>query len=220
MATAASGAALAGAAWSVVDLAAVAAVIGGANGAISGARRIYCWRSASGWLAFVSDSTWALITTAGGLFAHATAALQRSSGNYVVELSRRRNRHVYERGYTLRRGFMLTVGNVVSGAGPAARRQPHRQHVVEHHEHVHVWQARWFGPLFPALYGVWWVVGALAAAVIWAVRRPPAGMRRVVDSLAYYCNPFEWWAYSREGRWPPPQALARFVWRRPLARKS
>ena len=219
-ATAVSGAALAGAVWSLVDLAVAAAIVGGANGVVSGARRTYQWRSPRGWLAFVLDSTWALVTTAGALVAHVIATLQRSPRNYVGELSQRQNRHVYERGYTLRRGFMLTVGNVVNGAGTTAHHNPRRRHVVLHHEDVHVWQTRWFGPLFPVIYGAWWVIGSLAALGLWLARRPAEGLRRTIDSVAYYCNPFEWWAYSREGRWPPTQAVKRFVWPRPLAKKS
>jgi hypothetical protein len=26
----------------------------------------------------------------------------------------------------------------------------------------------------------------------------------MVESVAYYLNPFEWWAYSRDNLWPPP----------------
>jgi len=217
--TAASGAALAGAVWWLVDLTVAAAIVGGANGLVSGARRTYRWRSIGGWHAFVLDSTWALVTTAGALVAHAIALVQRSPSNYVGEMSLRQNRHVYERGYTLRRGFMLTVGNVINGAGRDAHHDPRRQHIVSRHEDLHVWQTRWFGPLFPIAYGAWWVVGSFAALALWVTRRPVEGLRRTVDSVAYYCNPFEWWAYSREGRWPPPQAVKRFVWPRPLGRK-
>jgi hypothetical protein len=201
-----------------LDLAVVGAVVGGVNGAIAGARRMYDWRSIKGRLAFLLDSTWALATTAGALAAHIAAVLQRSPTNYVGELSERRNRHVYERGCTFRRGFMLTLGNVVNGAGADAHHRPARQRAVIRHENVHIWQARWFGPLFPLVYAVWWVLGALAAVVVWLVCRPSEGLGRLVDAWGYYRNPFEWWAYSREGRWPPPRAVKRFVWRRALVR--
>ena len=212
-----SGAALAGAAGSLLDITVAAAIVGGANGAISGWRGIYRWRSITGWLAFVLDSTWALVTTAGALVAHVVAAVQRTPDNYVAELSERRDRHVYRRGYTLRRGFMFTVGNVINGAGPNTGTE-FRRRVVDDHEHVHVWQGRWFGPIFPLVYGAWWVIGATVGTVVWLVRRPPEGFGRVIDSWGYYRNPFEWWAYSREGRWPPPGAVRGFVWRRPLTR--
>jgi hypothetical protein len=175
-----------------------AAVVGGLNGAIAGARRVHRWRSPSGVLAFVLDSTWALITTAGALVVHAIAAAQRTPGNYLVSLSERRDRHVYTRGLTIRRGFLTTVGNVISGAARTRRRS-----VIDVHEQLHVWQARWFGPLYPLLYGVWTIVGGAVGAVVWLAgpRREP--LRKVVDTYAYYSNPFERWAYRKEGRWPP-----------------
>lgn len=212
-----AGAAIAAATWSLVDLSAPAAVVGAANGLAGGAGRIYRWRSVSGWLAFVLDSTWALITTAGALLAHIVAAFQRTPGNRVAELSERRDRHVYVRGYTLRRGFMLTVGNVVNGAG-AVRQVARRRDIVDEHEHVHVWQARWFGPIFPAVYACWYVTGAVLGAAVWVIRRPTVGLGQTIDTWAYYCNPFEWWAYSREGRWPPPGVKRRAVWPRPVVR--
>jgi hypothetical protein len=188
-----------------------AAIVGGLNGAIGGARRIYRWRTAGGLTAFVLDSSWALITTAGALVVHAMALAQRRPGNYVVALSERRDRHVYARGFTLRRGFLTTIGNVVSGAsGQRSRR------VVEEHEHVHVWQARWFGPLYPLIYGAWTVLGALWGVVAWALRGRRERLWKVIDTTAYYSNPMEWWAYSREHRWPPPAAIPELTWRRPI----
>ena len=192
----------------------VAAIVGGLNGAIAGARRIHQWRSVSGLLAFVLDSTWALITTAGAIVVHALALTQRVPGNYVASLSERCDRHVYVKGFTLRRGFLTTVGNVVSGAG--LPKSTSRRRVIDRHEHVHVWQARWFGPLYPLLYGAWTVLGAVAGVVAWGVRGRDERLWKVIDTTAYYSNPFEWWAYSREGRWPPPAAIADLTWRRPI----
>ena len=115
---------------------------------------------------------------------------------------------------------MLTVGNVVNGAGDDGASDARRQHIVTDHEDVHVWQTRWFGPLFPVIYGAGGSAARVAALALWLARRPAEGLRRTIESCAYYCNPFEWWAYSREGRWPPSQAVRRFVWPRPLAKKS
>ena len=193
----------------------VAAIVGGLNGAIAGWRGIYRWRSAAGVVAFVLDSTWALITTAGALVVHAVATVQRVPGNYVASLSDRRDRHVYAKGFTLRRGFLTTVGNVVSGAG-LTKSPLRRARVIDRHEHVHVWQARWFGPLYPLLYGAWTVLGAAFGVVAWGARGRDEQLWNVVDTTAYYSNPFEWWAYSREGRWPPPAANADLTWRRPI----
>jgi len=40
----------------------------------------------------------------------------------------------------------------------------------------------------------------------------------VVESCAYYINPFEWWAYSRANHWPPSGKVAGLGWRRPAVR--
>jgi hypothetical protein len=172
---------------------------------------VYRWRTAGGIAAFVLDSTWALITTAGALVVHAVAYFQPQRGTYVAPLSERRDRHVYARGFTLRRGFLTTIGNVVSGASERRSRR-----VVDEHEHVHVWQARWFGPIYPLVYAVWTVIGALAGLLVWALRGRRERLWKVIDTTAYYSNPLEWWAYSREGRWPPPAAIAELTWRRPI----
>jgi hypothetical protein len=208
-ACAVGGAALAAAAWSVVDLSAAAAIVGGLNGAFSGARRIYRWRSPQGVLAFVLDSSWALITTAGALVVHAVAALQRGRGDYLESLSARHDRHVYAKGVRLRPGFLTTVGNVVSGAARTRRRA-----VIDVHEQLHVWQARIFGPLYPLIYGVWTLAGSAVGAAVWLASGRRDSLREVVDTIAYYSNPFERWAYRREGRWPPPAAITRLTWPR------
>jgi hypothetical protein len=212
---AALGSALGAAAGSLVDLPVPGAVVGGLNGLISGRRRIYEWSSAKGIAAFALDSTWALVTTTSALVAHGVAALQTDAG-YAAELSERRNRHVYARGMRVRRRFAITLGNVVNGAGDVSR--PRRARLVTDHEDVHVWQERWFGPLFPVLYGGWMIGGAVAASGAWIAgrRRPP--FAPFVEACAYYLNPFEWWAYSRDDHWPPSGMLAGVGWRRPAVR--
>lgn len=160
-------------------------------------------------LAFVLDSTWALITTAGALVVHAVSALQRGRGEYLASLSARHDRHVYGRGLRLRPGFLTTVGNVISGASQTRRRA-----VIEVHEHLHVWQARIFGPLYPVIYGLWTLGGSVVGALVWLASGRRESLRTVVDTIAYYSNPFEWWAYRREGRWPPPAAITRLTWPR------
>lgn len=190
-----------------------AALVGAANGAVSGWRRIYDWRSTKGITAVVLDSTWSLVMTSGGLASHVLGALRGSPG-YDPALSERANRHVYRRGFTPRRGFAITVGNVISGAGDTALDR--RRHLVVAHEDVHVWQARWFGPLFPVLYGGWMVIGAGIGSAVWVVRHRGERFGAVVESVAYYLNPFEWWAYSRAGNWPPSGLAKGIGWSRPI----
>lgn len=212
-ATAVAGAAVAALAGSWAGVAVPAATIGAANGAIAGAVGIYEWSSWRGRAAFVLDSSWALPTTAAALASHAVARLRGRPG-WIVSLSRRQNRHVYQRGFQPRRGFVITVGNVISGVG--ADVGPRRTRLVTDHENVHVWQTRWFGPLFPALYGGWLVVGGAVGATRWLWGHRSASLAATIEAYGYYLNPFEWWAYSRDGNWPPPPVAGRFGPQRPV----
>ena len=133
-------------------------------------------------------------------------------------LSERANRHVYARGLSMRRGFAMTLGNVVSGAGDDVLTNPRRQKLVTDHEDVHVWQARWLGPLYPVLYVGWSVLGGAVGALVWLLRRRGDRFSTVVETCSYYLNPLEWWAYSRDDRWPPPRKLAGLGWSRPCVR--
>ncbi len=210
-----AGAALAGAVGSLVGLAAPAAVVGGLNGIVSGWRGVYDWSSTKGVAAFALDSTWALPTTLSGLVAHAVGTVRGAPG-YSEALSRRQNRHVYARGFQPRRRFATTFGNVVNGAGDLSA--PRRAKLVTDHEDVHVWQARGFGPLFPVLYVGWSVGGAVGGAALWALVRRDESLSKLVESCAYYLNPFEYWAYSRDAHWPPAGLAASIGPKRPLVR--
>lgn len=211
---AALGAGFAGAAGSLVGLTVPFAVVGGANGALAGYRRIYNWGCSDGVVAFTLDSTWGLPMTSAALFANTIGLLSKTSG-YVPELSERLNRHVYRRGFMPRKGFAVTLGNVIGGAADVER--PRRARLITDHEDVHVWQARWFGPFFPALYVGWMVAGGAAGAVMWVTRRRKRGDKlfKTIESAAYHINPFEWWAYSRDDYWPPTGKILDFGWRRP-----
>jgi hypothetical protein len=213
IAAGAAGAALGGAVGSrFKGLALPLSLAAAANGAISGWRGIYDWKSPQGVTAFVLDSTWAGATTAAGVVANVVGMLQSSSG-YSPALSERQNRHVYARGMQLRKGFATTFGNVVAGAGDLSR--PRRAKLVTDHENVHAWQARWFGPAYPALYAGWLAGGAAAGAAVWAAFRRDQRLFKIVESCAYYLNPFEWWAYSRDDHWPPNGIVDRLGWKLP-----
>jgi hypothetical protein len=192
----------------------VTGAVGAANGAISGWRGTYDWTCSAGLLGFVLDSTWALVTTTGSVLVHGINLA--AGGRYDGASSRRRGRHVYAGGFRPRRGFVITVGNVITGVRDPS--SPRTARLVADHEGVHVWQARWFGPLYVPLYVGWMALGALAGVGVWAARgrREPIG--KVTETCAYYLNPFEWWAYSRDGSWPPRGKVAGLGWRRPLVR--
>lgn len=206
---------LGGASGSWFGLAVPAAAIAGGNGLVSGWRGIYDWRGPRGVLAFLLDSTWSLPMTAAGLFANVVAAAQRDSG-YVPGLSRRQNRHVHRRGFMPRKGFAITMGNVIGGAGDTS--QPRRRRLITDHEDVHCWQARWLGPLFPVAYVGWTVVAGATGIAIWLVRRRDEPFTKVVETMAYYLNPLEWWAYSRDDHWPPSGKVPGLGWKRSCCR--
>jgi hypothetical protein len=202
---------------SFVGLAGVGAAVAGANGVVSGWRGVYDWSQLKGWTAFGLDSTWGLPMTAAGLFANAVALAQRDSG-YVPELSRRQNRHVHRRGFVPRRGFAITLGNVIGGAADVDR--PRRRRLITDHEDVHCWQARWLGPFFPAVYVGWSFVGVPAGLAVWLAGRRAHPVTKVIETISYYLNPLEWWAYSRDDHWPPAGKIAGIGPARPCCRPS
>ncbi len=72
------------------------AVIGAANGVLTGWRRVYDWNCSTGVVAFTLDSTWAVPMTAAGLASQVLGVLRGRPG-YDASLSRRSNRQVFRR---------------------------------------------------------------------------------------------------------------------------
>ena len=202
---AALGAALGGLTGRRIGIGALGASVGALNGALGGWRGVYDLRSRRGGVAFVLDSTWALATTAAALVVHATShvlGVGRDGPGYVEGWSRGRNRHVYARGWSVRAGYAMAIGNVVTGAADARTGElsPRRRRLVDDHEDLHVWQARWFGPFFPVGYLAWSAVAAVAAVITWPRVRGRQGLGARVDAWAYRANPFERWAYAHQAR--------------------
>lgn len=199
-------------------LIAITAGIAAVNGALAGRHRIHNLRHRRSLAAFALDSTWALSSTTAALVSHAIAFTRRDRGGRSDALSRHRDRHVYATGAVLRKGYALTLGNVVSGAGDVdgdSERSQRRRALVERHEDLHVWQARVLGPIYPITYVAWSIGGAMVGFMRWWRSREHPLVREV-DAAAYYANPYEWWAYSRDGNWPPRTAITERVWRSPL----
>jgi hypothetical protein len=190
-----------------VPVAVACGAVAGGAGLVAGLRGVYEWRSVRGWGAWALDSTWGLVGTALGLLLTGANTVRRDSG-YRPDLSRRRNRHVYERGFALQRGFAFTLGPVISNI---ATRGTIRPGLLERHESLHVWQARWFGPLYQALYAIWAPGGIVVATVTWLRHREDRWWQ-LVRTACYYDNPFEYWAYRRDERWPAG-AHPRLAWK-------
>lgn len=192
------------------------AAVAGFNGLVSGAVGIYAWRRVQGWLCFLSDSTWGLVGVLSGLALHVANLLHRNPA-YLAEMSLRSNRHVYEGGFSARAGFVLALGNVVSAGGgavglrgdsPGAVR---RRRLVDVHEGTHLLQNRLLGPIYTSVY-LGWMLLAGAAGLVVGILTDRSSLWRVVETFAYYDNPFEYWAYRKDGYWPPLGAHPRYVW--------
>lgn len=198
--------------------------IGGLNGLISGAAGVYAWREVRGWLCFLMDTTWGVLGTASGLALHLANAVHPDP-SYVAGMSSRSNRHVYERGFSMRPGFALALGNVVSGAGGSAglrgesARSARRRKLVDVHEGTHLFQNRLLGPFYPLVYLGWMGIAGLVGLAVSLVGERKH-VRRVIETLAYYNNPFEYWAYRKDDYWPPAGAHPRYAWGARRLRRS
>lgn len=213
-AVAAVGALLAAAAGRTIGSARLGAVVGAVSGAVAGWRGIYDWNSRRGVAAFVLDHTWGLVTTTAGVAALGLNLI--GDAGYEASLSERQNRMVHRRGFVLRRGFAVTFGYVVNGAtGRDGVLSERRRKLVTDHEDVHVWQARWWGPVYPIAYLAWSAGGAVMALGRRLIGRS-TDLATSADELSYYRNPFEWHAYTRDDNWPPAGVNPARVWSRPF----
>jgi len=180
-------------------------VMGGMNGLISGINKTYDWTSVEGWFGFISDSTWSLLGTSLGNIVH-VINLFDSSAKYRSDLSQRKNRHVYEGGFGLKEGFAFTQGNVISNLPSDASAA-----LLDIHETLHIWQQRFFGPIFQVTYVAWAVGGAIVGSVAWLFHTDQSYLS-FVETAAYYDNPFEYWAYKKQGYWRPKGANPIIAW--------
>jgi PE family len=166
---------------------------------------IYNFRDWRGWAAFVLDYTWGFPGTALGYGVQIINAFYPNS-NYDPALSALVGSHVYRGGIGLP-GFVTTMGNVTTnlGTGPGA------DDIMINHEEVHVWQSRIFGPLFQTSY-VGWMAGGLFVGTGYWLFHPNQDWFSLVETAAYYDNPWEVWAYANDNNWPPPGANPALLW--------
>jgi len=129
--------------------------------------------------------------------------------DYRDDLSRRQNRHVYEGGFALKGGFAFTQGNVISNAGQGTGSI--NASFIANHEELHIWQQRFFGPIFQATYVVWAVGGFIVANVYWLFNTNE-NWGSLVETAVYYDNPFEYWAYKNDNNWPPSGVNPSLAW--------
>jgi PE family len=174
---------------------------------------IYNFRDPRGWAAFLLDYTWGLPGTTLGYGVQIINGFWPNSG-YDPTLSQLVGSHVYTGGIGLP-GFTTTMGNVTThlGVGSGAK------DVLANHEEVHVWQSRIFGPLFQTSYAGWLVGGAFVGTGYWLLH-PNQDWFSLVETAAYYDNPWEVWAYVNDHNWPPSGANPALLWQLPAGTAS
>jgi len=170
---------------------------------------IYDFRTWRGWAAFLLDYTWGL---PGTILGYGVQIINQFEPTAVYDpaLSQRVGWQVYHGGIGLP-GFVTTMGNVTThlGTGPRAI------DVLVNHEQVHVWQSRIFGPLYQTTYVGWMVGGAVVGTGYWLLH-PDQNWFSLVETAAYYDNPWEVWAYANDNNWPPPGANPALLFQLPI----
>lgn len=164
------------------ELALAGAASGLGNGVIAGSRGTYNWKSPAGYLAATLDSTVGLLgTTLGNLISLGNMV---AGAQYSAASSFRQNRQVYTNGAHLEGRHAFTLGgNVVSNAGAGSGG------LLNHHETLHLWQSRLFGPTWHASYVAWGVGGAIGGGGVALF----SGSNVMLGGEAggYVSNPFE-----------------------------
>ena len=194
-----------------------AGAVGGAAGAVSTAVNdlkqilsvefgIYDFSTPRGWAAFLPDYTWGFPGTALGYGVQLINFSMPNNG-YDPVLSAQVGSIVFRGGVGLGPGYTTTLGNVTTQLGYG----PGTYDIEANHEEVLVWQNRIFGPLFLGSYGAWLVGGAFVGTGYWLFH-PNQDWGSLVETAAYYDNPWEVWAYNNDHNWPPPGADPVLLW--------
>ena len=156
---------------------------------------IYDFNDPRGRTAFLLDYSWGLTGTALGAALQIVNTFIIPDSEYDATLSEQLGFFVYNGGIVFFPGFITTLGNVTTnGSGNVD--------VVENHEAVHVWQSRIFGPFFQVSYVAWLAGGAIVGTAVW-LTDTNEDWYSLVETAAYYNNPWEVWAYTNDDNWPP-----------------
>lgn len=170
----------------------IAAVVGGLSGFFNGFWRAYDW-DRLGVPAFVLDHTWGLSGTMVCTLLHLVNFAWADHADEPFD--RRKNNHRYKKGFALNARFAFTQGNVMSNLSQDSSAN------LWHHENLHVWQNRLFGPFFTITYVAWMALMLVPSLLIALIGRHPLGA--TIMALCYYNNPWEVWAYN-VGGWRDP----------------
>ena len=193
-----------------------AGVSAGINGAFGGYRQIYDWRRTRGGsrLPRIPPGAWSGPRWAtSSIVANLACAAGRLPDRLQPTPEPAR---CFEKGAAAKRGFALTLGNVISNASTGRESLvEERRPFVDRHEGLHIWQSRSFGPIYQAVYVIWFAGGAAVGAAVWALKHEKPKLKKMVETAAYYDNPFEFWAYQHDGHWESNRAEPTLKWRRP-----
>ena len=177
------------------------------SGIVAHELSIYDFNDPRGRTAFVLDYSWGLTGTALGAALQIVNTFFIPNSDYDATLSEQVGFFVYNGGIVFFPGFITTLGNVTTnGSGNVD--------VVENHEAVHVWQSRIFGPFFQVSYVAWLAGGAIVGTAVW-LTDTNEDWYSLVETAAYYDNPWEVWAYTNDNNWPPAGANPKLVWKLP-----
>jgi RHS repeat-associated protein len=168
--------------------------MGAINGAFTGARGTYEWRSPTGYAAFASDSTWGIFGTSLGNIINIGNTI--SGANYSHDLSHRQNRQVFLEGFAPKDKFAHTQGNVISNLN--RHKGAHEQGLADH-EAMHIMQNRLAGPFFQGSYAVFAVAAGLVTlgyVGVNAMAGHKINLGEALEQTAYRNNPWERMAYD------------------------
>ncbi len=167
-------------------------LMGGINGLFTGVRGIYHWGDGSGFLAFLSDSTWGLFGTSLGNVLNIVNVAR--DAEYLPGLSQRQNRQVYNKGSVFKESSSFTEGNVISNIN--GRFGPHSNKLIDH-ETFHIIQNRIFGAIFVDSYLLWLGIGAIISGPVALAQ--DRSYDKVLYENVYLNEPWERWAYEFGG---------------------
>ena len=189
------------------DITAPGSVLTAVSDVVAHELSIYDFADPRGRTAFLLDYSWGLTGTALGGALQIVNTFVIPNSEYDAALSQQLGFFVYNGGIVFFPGFITTLGNVTTnGSGNVD--------VVENHEAVHVWQSRVFGPFFQVSYVAWLAGGAIVGTAVW-LTDTDEDWYSLVETAAYYDNPWEVWAYTNDDNWPPPGANPKLVWKLP-----
>lgn len=191
--------------FAVPDVTDPGSVLGVVGGVLARQLSIYDFNTPRGRTAFVLDYSWGLTGTALGAALQFVNTVVIPDSDYNDALSREVGFFVFDGGIVFFPGFITTLGNVTTnGSGNVG--------VIEDHEAVHVWQSRVFGPFFQISYVAWLAGGAVVGTAVW-LTDTDEDWYSLVETAAYYDNPWEVWAYTNDNNWPPAGANPKLVWK-------